>query len=1177
MNEDRKKRGTAHSKFLTAVAISALFLSSGNAMATSSASAGISAVAEQQQTITVNGLVVDATGEPIIGASVVEKGTSNGIVTDLDGKFTLNVKPGATLKISFIGYQPQEVKAASTMKIVLKEDTKLLDEVVVVGYGAQKKENLTGAVSSVDISKTLEGRQIPDVGRGLQGTTPGLSVVIPSGEIGSDPTLKVRGQIGSIHGSSLPLILLDNVEIPSIQMVNPDDIESISVLKDAAASSIYGAKAAFGVILITSKQGAKSEKIEATYSANFAWQNISKKMEMAGIDGIQYRIDALKRSGGTIAGAFWYVDEASLTKAKEWQNTYGGKIDVDDPFVFGRDWYVDANNRKFSMRTFDPYDYMIREWTPSQSHNVSLNGKSGKTTFNIGLGYLNQTGLMKLAKHDDFRRWNGSIRISTEINKYLTARAGANYSKRDKRYAYATNSTTADPWLYLYRWDTTYPMGYDEHGHEMRSPASEIHQANTASKVDNYLSFNIGATLQITKDWKFNVDYTYAGEDRIWKKNRTKFTAANTWGLPLKRKDSNGNQIYVNSLGQEVPAGTDGAIAAYDLQYFQYTSNGSNPDHIRREVTNAKRHTWNITTDYNWQINSNNNLKILLGINRADWESEDNWSQITNLTDIVNLSWDKTAGTQTASGNLYWDGQLGYFGRLNYTLMDKYLFEANVRYDGSSKFPSSLQWRTFPSFSAGWRISEEAFMNWSKPILSSLKLRGSWGMIGDQTVSNSLYVATIGQGTASTGTMWLDADGNKIVMTGTPAAVHPDITWQDIYTLDLGLDARFFNGALGVTFDWYQRDTKNMIVPGPGVSPTFGSSSPKGNFGSLRTKGWEVAIDYNHRFNNGLSINAMFTLSDAITEITAYGDTKSIDNWYVGKRYGEIWGYRTDRLYQKDDFVYDNGKLVTTYALNGKEVPKGTTGAKEVNKLKDPNGIYQDYFQSGTFRFGPGDVKFKDINGDGKINDGARSISPVTDKEDPNYGKRNTGDLEVIGNTTPRFEYGLRLGANYKGFDFSIFMQGVGSRKIWGAGFLAIPGFNTGDGAMPQAFAGDYWTEENTSAFYPAATNMGGSNSGLNMQVQDRYLLNMAYFRIKNMTLGYTLPTEWTKKALINKARIYVACENFFTNDNLRDLPIDPEEVSGVSMFNSSNYNSGRTGVGTPTMKNVSLGIQLSF
>lgn len=1163
MNENHKKRGLTHSRLLTAVAISSLLLSSGNVMATQANPDNSFSITEQLQTINVTGLVVDAAGEPVIGASVVEKGTTNGNITNVDGKFTLTVKTGAILQISYVGYQTQEIKATKMMKIVLKEDSELLSEVVVVGYGAQKRENLTGSVASVDVNKTLEGRQIPDVGRGLQGTTPGLSVVIPSGEIGSDPTMKIRGQIGSIDGASTPLILLDNVEIPSIQMVNPDDIESISVLKDAASASIYGAKGAFGVVLITSKKGAKSEKVDVSYSGNFSWQNISKKMEMAGVDGIQYRIDALRRSGGTIAGAFWYVNETSLERAREWEKTWGGKIGKNDPFVFGRDWYVDASNRKFSMRTFDPYDYMIREWTPSQTHNISVSGKSGKTTYNASLGYLDQNGLMKLAKHDDFRRWNGAVRISTEINKYITFRAGANYSKRNKRYAYATNLTTADPWLYLYRWDSTYPMGYDEHGNELRSPASEIHQANTANIENNYLSFNTGATINLTKDWKIEIDYTYAGEDQIWKKNGTKFTAADTWSAPVKRLDENGQQIYVNNQGNVVPAGSEGAIAAYDLLYHQYTTDGANPDHIRREVKNAKRHTLNITTDYNWQINDDNNLKVLIGMNRTDWESEDNWSQITNLTDIISPSWDKTIGTQTSSGNLYWDGQLGFFGRINYNLMDKYLLEANVRYDGSSKFPSNLQWRTFPSFSAGWRIGEEAFMQWAKPALSSLKLRGSWGMIGDQTVPNTLYVPTISQGNTNT-YAWLDADGNKLIMTGTPAAIDANITWQDIYTLDFGVDARFFNGELGVTFDWFQRDTKNMIVPGAGVAPTFGAGAPKGNFGSLRTKGWELSIDYNHRFNNGLSVNAMFTLSDALTEITEYGDTKSIDSWYVGKQYGEIWGYRTDRLYQKDDFVYEGDKLVKTWALNGKEVAAGTPGAKEVNKLKDPNGIYQDYFQSGTFRFGPGDVKFQDLNGDGQINDGSRSID-------------DHGDVEKIGNTTPRFEYGLRLGASYKGFDASIFMQGVGNRKLWGAGFLAIPGFNTGDGAMPQAIAGDYWTEENTNAFYPAACNMGGSNSGYNLQKQDRYLLDMAYFRIKNITIGYTLPSELTKKILINKARIYLACENFFTFDKLNGLPIDPEEISGYSMFNSDNYNSGRTGVGTPTMKNMSVGIQLNF
>ena len=404
MNEDHKSRGLAQGKFLTALAICAMLLGGGQVSAAETASTDARGVQEQLQTTSITVTVVDQYG-PVAGANVIEKGTTNGSITNLDGVVKLNVAKGATLQVSFVGYKTQEVKVTGNlMKITLKEDTELLDEVVVVGYGTQKKENLTGAVASVDVNKTLSGRPITDVGRGLQGTTPGLSIVVPSGEVGSDPTIKVRGQIGSIQGGSSPLILLDNVEIPSIQMVNPDDIESISVLKDAASASIYGAKAAFCVVLITTKKGAKTESVNVSYQGNFSWQNISKKMEMAGIDAMGYTVNAFERTGGTRAGAFFIVTRESYEKAKEWQQLYGGKLGPDDPMVYGRDWYVDADGRKLGLRTYDPYDYMIEEWTPSMTHNLSINGKSGKTTYNIGLGYVDQNGLNKPAKEDDFRR-----------------------------------------------------------------------------------------------------------------------------------------------------------------------------------------------------------------------------------------------------------------------------------------------------------------------------------------------------------------------------------------------------------------------------------------------------------------------------------------------------------------------------------------------------------------------------------------------------------------------------------------------------------------------------------------------------------------------------------------------------------------------------------------------------
>lgn len=1161
MNEDRKKRGLANSKFLTAVAISALFLSSGNAMAAEATSGNSMGVTEQLQTQTVSGLVVDASGEPVIGASVIEKGTTNGIVTDIDGKFTLSVKPGATLQISYVGYQTQEVKANKTMKIVLKEDSELLSEVVVVGYGSQKKGNLTGAVATVDVGKTLESRPIADVGRGLQGTTPGLSITLPDAEIGSDPTIKIRGQYASINGSATPLILLDNVEIPSITLVNPDDIESISVLKDAAASSIYGAKAAFGVVLITTKKGAKSETVNVSYSGNFSWQNVAKDYNMGGIEGMEYTVDAMKNQGYTSVGAFYKVTEEGLAKAKEWEQKYGGTLGVNDPTVYGRDWYVNAAGDKVGLRSYNAYDYMIRDWAPTQSHNISVNGKSGKTTYNVGLGYLDQSGMNKAAKEDNFKRYNASVKLSTQFNKYITLNAGAIYSKRIKSYPYTTQAAY-DPYYYLYRWSTYYPLGYDENGNELRSPVSEFNQANTAKLETNYTNINLGFHLDLTDKWTVDFDYTHANQETNWLRPGQRFTAADTWISPIKRTDANGNAVYVNSDGQVVNAGTAGAMQAYDLKNWTYTSIGAAPDNINRRSTNAQRNTINAYTTYDLDLGELNKFKFMLGMNRVSYVKEYHQSQKKELLDFDNVQFGNAAGEQTVEGSKEWEAQLGFFGRINYNLMDKYLIEANLRYDGTSKFPTNMQWRWFPSFSAGWRVSEEAFMQWAKPALSTLKLRASWGIIGDQTVSNTLYIANLGSITQSS---WLDESGNKVNYVYSPTAVAKDITWQDIATLDIGVDARFFNGELGFTFDWYQRDTKNMIVPSEGIPYAYGTAAPSGNYGNLRTKGWEISLDYNHRFSNGLGINAMFTLSDAITKVTEYGSTTSIDDWYNGKTYGEIWGYRTDRLYQKDDFVYGaDGKLVTVVltAENGDK-----NDGKTVYQLKGDNPVYQGYLQSGSFKYQPGDVKFKDLDGDGQITDGTRSVN-------------DHGDLEVIGNTTPRFEYGLRLGADYKGFDLSVFLQGVGKRDMWGSSSTTLAGFNTADGAIAKRFATDYWTENNTNAFYPRAWNMAGSVNAYNMYRQDRYLLDMSYLRIKNITFGYTLPVNITKKAWIQKARFYLSMENFVTFDHLDGTPVDPEAVAGVGsagLLSSSNYQLGRAGISTPAFKTLSVGVQLNF
>lgn len=553
MNEDCRKRGLSNKKILTVVAISTLLLSSGNVIATQTTIDGSLRVTEQLQTQIVYGLVVDVNGEPVIGASVVEKGTTNGGITDINGKFTLNVKPGSTLQISFVGYQTQEIKATKTVKVVLKEDSELLSEVVVVGYGTQKKANLTGAVATVDVNKTLDSRPIADIGRGLQGSVPGVNITIPTGEIGSDPLIKIRGQIGSISGNNTPLILLDNVEIPSIQMVNPNDVQSISVLKDAASSSIYGSKAAFGVILITTKSGAQTDKFEVSYSNNFSWQDPAKSIEIGGIEALQYTLDAqINRGEPMPAGGFWRISPESLEKAIEWQKQYGGKVKWNDPVVYGRDWYYDGKD-KYGYRLYDAAKAMVRNWAPTMSHNLSVNGKSGKTSYNIGLGYLDQSGMSKTAKKDDFKRYNASVSVTSELNKYLTVRASSIYSDRNKRYP-GIGNTSADPWLYMYRWSPLFPMGVTEHGNPLKEPSYEMAASNTDNLQNKYYNVNLGFTLNITKNWDVKFDYTYDRQTSETNSSVTQYEAGATWYAPTAWIE-NGSQVFVNEQGERVDTG----------------------------------------------------------------------------------------------------------------------------------------------------------------------------------------------------------------------------------------------------------------------------------------------------------------------------------------------------------------------------------------------------------------------------------------------------------------------------------------------------------------------------------------------------------------------------------------------------------------------------------------------
>ena len=1161
MNEDCRKRGLSNKKILTVVAISTLLLSSGNVIATQTTIDGSLRVTEQLQTQIVNGLVVDVNGEPVIGASVVEKGTTNGGITDINGKFTLNVKPGSTLQISFVGYQTQEVKATKTVKVVLKEDSELLSEVVVVGYGTQKKANLTGAVATVDVNKTLDSRPIADIGRGLQGSVPGVNITIPTGEIGSDPLIKIRGQIGSISGNNTPLILLDNVEIPSIQMVNPNDVQSISVLKDAASSSIYGSKAAFGVILITTKSGAQTDKFEVSYSNNFSWQDPAKSIEIGGIEALQYTLDAqINRGEPMPAGGFWRISPESLEKAIEWQKQYGGKVKWNDPVVYGRDWYYDGKD-KYGYRLYDAAKAMVRNWAPTMSHNLSVNGKSGKTSYNIGLGYLDQSGMSKTAKKDDFKRYNASVSVTSELNKYLTVRASSIYSDRNKRYP-GIGNTSADPWLYMYRWSPLFPMGVTEHGNPLKEPSYEMAASNTDNLQNKYYNVNLGFTLNITKNWDVKFDYTYDRQTSETNSSVTQYEAGATWYAPTAWIE-NGSQVFVNEQGERVDTG---GMPAYRFPVEKYyNSSGPGASQVGYQNKSVDNNTFNIYTTYNLQLGAEKEhaFKFMVGMNRvtSKWSSHKGWK--TNLIDLTNPQFPLASGDQFIEGDRNWEAQLGFFGRLNYSFEDRYFLEANIRRDGSSKFPKNLQWRWFPSFSAGWVFTNESFMKPVENILSFGKFRASWGSIGDQTVSNTLYKAILADGQSS----WLDGSGNKMPLYGTPSLVDSDISWQEIETLDFGVDLRFFKNKFGVTFDWYRRDTKNMIIEGESLPVTLGATAPKGNYGSLRTKGWELSADFTHRFSNGLGINVMASISDATTYITKgadyltpWEDRKLGTTYSTGRRYGDIYGFVTDRLFQKEDFVYGADGQIEKITV----IYNGT--AHTTNKQSSPYPVYQVHYEDNNkLIFAPGDVKFVDLDGDGYITPGTGTNG-------------NPGDQTVIGNSTLAMSIASVWERIIRGLIFQSSSKASASVRFGGSGQLAIPGYNAKEGALPKTFTTDYWTEERTDAFYPRAWNLGGSNTGFSMQKQSRYLLDMSYLRIKNITLGYTFPENLLSKVYISKARLYMSLENFFTFDKLNGLPIDPEAISGYSMFRSdSNYNLGRTGMGTPVFKTLSCGVQLTF
>lgn len=1056
-----------------------------------------------QQT-TITGKVTSEDG-PIPGVSIRVKGSNTITQTNGDGVYIIKALKTDVLVYTFIGYATLEkpVDGNTIVNVVLKSDSKGLDEVVVVGYGTQKKANLTGAVTTVD-TKVLQSRPITDVARGLQGVVPGLSITTPSGELGKNPKITLRGLRGSLNGGgSQPLILLDNVEIESLQLVNPDDIESISVLKDAASTSIYGTRAAWGVVLITSKSGKKNTPSKISYTNNFSWSTPTTLQKIANAaDGANFALSALQRTNPNttqpgIVGM--YIDEIAIGKMKEWDSLYGGQ-DLGDEMVRGRDFEL-RDGKLFFYRSWDAADKYMKKWTPQQNHNLSVSGGSEKTSYNIGLGYLNQNGVLKV-NPDEFDRYNMSVSVNTAVKDYLDIRGKIFYTNTLTTTPFIFSTATIGPWYYLYRWPKFYPYGTYQ-GEPFRSAVTEVQQANMNREKTGLARIQAGATFKPLKGLTIDADYTYSSTN-----THSKIIGGGTRGIDFW---AGGDLPPVNKNYQSV---------AYDYAAF-----GSAWTDV-----NAGKLYGTYTKDIN-----DHSFKVILGGDIDYYQKNYQYSKRNTLLDPGVGAIPGAIGDQFVDGYNRHYSSKGLFGRINYAYKNKYLLELNGRYDGSSRFPKNDLWGFFPSMSAGWILSEESFLKPIENVLSFLKIRGSYGSVGNQDVvtGNNFYPFIPLMDTSNSG--WWIGSSNQVTIS-TPLAVSRSLTWETVTTFDLGLDARFFKNNLGVSFDWYKRKTTDMLSAGVTLPSSFGATSPRRNYGEMTTNGWELAIDYNHTFENGLMINLTGTLSDFQDKITKFANTTlTVTGNYEGKTLGEIWGYETDRYFTSDDF---SGK-----DANNKWILK-------------PGIPSQSRYETASFFYGPGDVKYKDLDGNGVINNGANTVD-------------DHGDLKVIGNSTPRYQYGFRLGTSWKGIDIDAFFQGVGKRDFWASGPIFVPGWNPAEASFEHQM--DYWTPSNPDAFYPRPTNQAQSNNSLNFLTQTKYLLNMAYLRAKNITVGYTFPKRLTSKVKIDKLRFYLSGENLFSISNV-GIPIDPEVDYTADQTDAASF--GRV---YPYRKTLSFGIQVTL
>lgn len=1017
-----------------------------------------------QQTIKIIGTVVDDTGVPVIGANVVVKGTTNGTITDLDGKFSLDGPPNATLVISYVGFIDQEitVKGNAPLSITLKEDAEALDEVVVVGFGTQKKVNLTGAVSSVT-SEAFENRSVSNVSQALQGSMPGLNITQSHGYLNSEPDINIRG-VGTIgEGSSgAPLVLIDGME-GDMNRLNPQDIESVSVLKDAAASSIYGSRAPFGVILITTKKG-KSGKLSVNYNNSFRWNRSINMPKMTDA----YTFATYFNEAATNAGMNGHFSPEHLQKIKDFMD---GKITGGlDPDPNNPTRWADAYNTGYGNTNW--IDLIFDKTTFSHEHNISVQGGSDKVQMYASVNYLGQDGFIKLNPESN-QRVSTNLKVTSKLNDYISI----NYNMRYNQIDYEKPTSLVDGlFSNLSRQSWPNIVAYDPNGYlyEYATWGLRLRDGGRTTEKSNETVQQLNLVIEPIKGWKIIGDVNYK--------------------MYHERVHAETLKVYNHDVNGEP---------------YQETLGGANSS-ITEDYEGQKYLNINAYTEYSHSFDSGHNFKIMAGVQSEQlWRDKTSASRLGIIVQGTNAI-DATKGMDssgqivppTVGGSYDKWATAGYFGRLNYDYKGRYLVEGNIRYDGTSRYRADQRWRWFPSFSLGWNMANEEFWGGLSEYISTFKWRGSYGWLGNQN-TEVWYPTYLTMPIGAANSSWL-INGNQMNTSSAPGLISTTMGWETVKTANVGFDANALQNRLSLSLEWFTRKTEDMIGPAEEMPAILGTDVPETNNTSLRTNGWELNISWRDRLENGLGYSIAFNLSDAHTKILEYPNhTGTVTGYYSGKDMGEIWGFEVIGIAKTQEEM--DAHLASL--PNGGQNTMGTNWAA-------------------------GDIMYRDLNGDGKIDWGNSTYDDL-------------GDMKVIGNDTPRYMFGLNLGADWKGFDFSIFFQGVMKRDyftdsldFWGANSLWHSAF------YEQHM--DYFRNDpdhvlglNLDSYYPRPV----FDSGKNKHASDRYLLNASYIRLKNLSIGYTLPKHLVNKWKLQNLRVYVTGENLWTGTGLTDL-FDPETIS---------------------------------